>query len=82
MKIGLSVSVVSFSAFAAVSNISVTAEAAYLAADVAAKTIIFDGADRPLVLPQTNLVSESVTCLLYTSPSPRDVEESRMPSSA
>ena len=23
-----------------------------------------------------------VTCLLYTSPSPRDVEESRMPSSA
>ena len=26
--------------------------------------------------------SNSVTCLLYTSPSPRDVEESRMPSSA
>ena len=25
---------------------------------------------------------ENVTCLLYTSPSPRDVEESRMPSSA
>ena len=25
---------------------------------------------------------KSVTCLLYTSPSPRDVEESRMPSSA
>ena len=25
---------------------------------------------------------ESYTCLLYTSPSPRDVEESRMPSSA
>ena len=24
----------------------------------------------------------SITCLLYTSPSPRDVEESRMPSSA
>ena len=23
-----------------------------------------------------------ITCLLYTSPSPRDVEESRMPSSA
>jgi len=61
MKIGLSVSVVSFSALAAVSNISVTAEAAYLVADVAAKTIIFDSADRPLVLPQTNLVSESVT---------------------
>ena len=26
--------------------------------------------------------SASFTCLLYTSPSPRDVEESRMPSSA
>ena len=26
--------------------------------------------------------SLSTTCLLYTSPSPRDVEESRMPSSA
>ena len=25
---------------------------------------------------------ESIPCLLYTSPSPRDVEESRMPSSA
>ena len=29
----------------------------------------------------TNLTA-SDTCLLYTSPSPRDVEESRMPSSA
>ena len=27
-------------------------------------------------------ISDSGTCLLYTSPSPRDVEESRMPSSA
>ena len=26
--------------------------------------------------------SEPTVCLLYTSPSPRDVEESRMPSSA
>ena len=26
--------------------------------------------------------NEPQTCLLYTSPSPRDVEESRMPSSA
>ena len=26
--------------------------------------------------------SDLITCLLYTSPSPRDVEESRMPSSA
>ena len=29
-----------------------------------------------------NSGSESAACLLYTSPSPRDVEESRMPSSA
>ena len=27
-------------------------------------------------------IAKSVNCLLYTSPSPRDVEESRMPSSA
>ena len=27
-------------------------------------------------------VLQSIRCLLYTSPSPRDVEESRMPSSA
>ena len=28
------------------------------------------------------LATNKYTCLLYTSPSPRDVEESRMPSSA
>ena len=28
------------------------------------------------------VVARSDSCLLYTSPSPRDVEESRMPSSA
>ena len=28
------------------------------------------------------LLEKTNTCLLYTSPSPRDVEESRMPSSA
>ena len=27
-------------------------------------------------------IQEDMVCLLYTSPSPRDVEESRMPSSA
>ena len=31
---------------------------------------------------QTDSYSATYTCLLYTSPSPRDVEESRMPSSA
>ena len=30
----------------------------------------------------TNSSGEKGNCLLYTSPSPRDVEESRMPSSA
>ena len=29
-----------------------------------------------------NAIGPSEFCLLYTSPSPRDVEESRMPSSA
>ena len=29
-----------------------------------------------------NDVPQAIPCLLYTSPSPRDVEESRMPSSA
>ena len=36
---------------------------------------------RPAVANVT-LVSICISCLLYTSPSPRDVEESRMPSSA
>ena len=31
---------------------------------------------------EKNLDGEYFNCLLYTSPSPRDVEESRMPSSA
>ena len=29
-----------------------------------------------------NTIDENVTCLLYTSPSPRDRQKSRMPSSA
>ena len=34
------------------------------------------------LIRQTQKVGDIVPCLLYTSPSPRDVEESRMPSSA
>ena len=34
------------------------------------------------VLQSLSLTSVKSVCLLYTSPSPRDVEESRMPSSA
>ena len=48
-----------------------------------------DGSDKSLgdyagnVLLIVNVASRcGFTCLLYTSPSPRDVEESRMPSSA
>ena len=35
-----------------------------------------------LLEARADLVSARAACLLYTSPSPRDVEESRMPSSA
>ena len=34
------------------------------------------------VVDGSNVLKGIITCLLYTSPSPRDVEESRMPSSA
>ena len=38
---------------------------------------------RPLVVKADGLAAgKGVTCLLYTSPSPRDAHESRMPSSA
>ena len=35
---------------------------------------------RSTILP--DFIGHTFACLLYTSPSPRDVEESRMPSSA
>ena len=41
--------------------------------------------DKTKLLPEVKEYLEEeneYTCLLYTSPSPRDVEESRMPSSA
>ena len=38
--------------------------------------------DGELIVMSTNSNTECNGCLLYTSPSPRDVEESRMPSSA
>ncbi len=40
--------------------------------------------EKPFALTDSNLEKNSLilACLLYTSPSPRDVEESRMPSSA
>ena len=42
--------------------------------------IIEKYSDTPLDALSTKL--QALICLLYTSPSPRDVEESRMPSSA
>ena len=36
----------------------------------------------PEQIPEDRLIDQIERCLLYTSPSPRDVEESRMPSSA
>jgi len=61
MKIGLSVTVLSIGAAAVVSDISVAvARPSYIEAKVNAATIIFSPAARPLVLEQTNLVSEAV----------------------
>ena len=44
------------------------------------------GATRRFSVYRNNVIDSLIkalqTCLLYTSPSPRDVEESRMPSSA
>ena len=48
--------------------------------DVAAHSMeLAEGAEYPAVI---NLMGESIACLLYTSPSPRDGLLSRMPSSA
>ena len=41
-----------------------------------------EGADLSIDVPMTNITFEYNTCLLYTSPSPRDRTRSRMPSSA
>ena len=38
--------------------------------------------DNPVVDPNFNTMRSKDTCLLYTSPSPRDRQKSRMPSSA
>ena len=63
MKIGLSVTVLYIGAVAAVSDISVAvARPSYIeAVAVASPKLIFSPAARPLVLEQTNLVSESVS---------------------
>ena len=44
--------------------------------------VIKDGGFKPNIIPSYTSSEWYLRCLLYTSPSPRDVEESRMPSSA
>ena len=41
-----------------------------------------DGADAVFIMVMNGDQTKSVVCLLYTSPSPRDKRQSRMPSSA
>ena len=45
-------------------------------------TAVQDGVERLHIVAGQAAIDYSRDCLLYTSPSPRDVEESRMPSSA
>ena len=48
-----------------------------------ASTIIFSpGPGNPKNYPITSKIYKKYNCLLYTSPSPRDISRSRMPSSA
>ena len=64
----------------------------FVIAFVAAPPVDIDGIREPVagsLIYGNNIISGAVVpssnaigCLLYTSPSPRDVEESRMPSSA
>ena len=44
--------------------------------------IVAEGDFETLLAAEESLTGAYLSCLLYTSPSPRDVEESRMPSSA
>ena len=60
--------------FIGVGGIGMSSIANYL---IDTKNIVF-GYDRS----SNKLVDKLIDCLLYTSPSPRDVEESRMASSA
>ena len=46
------------------------------------KKVLAVGEDAKLMLGRTPGSIEAIRCLLYTSPSPRDLSTSRMPSSA
>ena len=43
---------------------------------------LFSNTATSLLVPEFGLLASPYTCLLYTSPSPRDKRQSRMPSSA
>ena len=43
---------------------------------------VINWASEPVRIPYRNPLTGKMTCLLYTSPSPRDRTRSRMPSSA
>ena len=67
----------------ALTVIAVAAKGSLLnAPDVYMEKIAIGPGYPPGVVSLRRSASENLTCLLYTSPSPRDVEESRMPSSA
>ena len=43
---------------------------------------LFGGGETPSLTDRIDFINVDTTCLLYTSPSPRDKRQSRMPSSA
>jgi len=59
-------------------DIGETSDASNADVDIVGNT----GSDSNTIAATIDGTSAILTCLLYTSPSPRDVEESRMPSSA
>ena len=54
---------------------------AFVTGGVILVSLLVQGTLLPAIVRWARLPQDE-TCLLYTSPSPRDVEESRMPSSA
>ena len=68
--------------FPAYAFITVTATMQMCGAPWRSQAVFVAGHDGSLDLGRDSPVSGSYACLLYTSPSPRDLSTSRMPSSA